>query len=286
LSAAFASIRRRAAASVAPPQRCRDPSQAVARAALPCVYARWVIVLSSGLKFPEPDNSEALRLAAVIRALGDGARIEAAAQLAPLVGRTTVTHRIEKLPTLSSAPPRGTGRKSENPHEDKQAEIFVRDGFACRYCCRLTIPPQLLRLIAFAFQDEYPYHANWKEVTTPRAYWDISTSLDHKRPVSSFAHGDDVQDPSNLRTVCARCQYQKRARSLDQLGWDDFPAASGWTGLVDAYERCWVELQRPNGDYHRHWRKAFAATVAKAPDRWSELRGGSIGPDGSIGAPV
>ena len=75
-----------------------------------------MLEVPSGLQFPEPDNDEALRLAAVIRALVAGAHNEATAHLAPLSGRTRDTHPLEQRPRLAGVKrARGTGLLTSSP---------------------------------------------------------------------------------------------------------------------------------------------------------------------------
>ncbi len=137
--------------------------------------------------------------------------------------------------------------------------VYVRDGLTCVYCGRWTIPTQLLRLISHAFPATFPYHPNWKMDIAPRAYWDISTSLDHIRAVSM---GGDWQDPANLATACARCQYQKGNLPLEILGWEVRRDRPGWSRLIDQYATLWERPGRPHEREHTTWIRAFDAARA------------------------
>jgi 5-methylcytosine-specific restriction endonuclease McrA len=128
------------------------------------------------------------------------------------------------------------GRPNPQPAPPVTAQVYARDGFTCRYCRRRTIPTQLLRLISTAFPVEFPFHPNWAMATTPRAYWDISTSLDHVQAVST---GGDWQALANLVTACARCQYQKSNLPLSALGWTIRDSDRTWDGLISSYDALW-----------------------------------------------
>ena len=169
------------------------------------------------LVLPEPDNGVVLRLSKVPNLLVRGDRPAARLQLEPLIGVTCVTQPIVKSPACEQgAWPAGLGTLTRSPPTQTIATVYVRDRFTCRYCARRTLPTQTLRLISAAFPHEFPFHPNWRRDVAPRAYWDISTSVDHVRAV---ALGGDVKDPANLATACARCQYQKSSRPLEILGW-------------------------------------------------------------------
>jgi hypothetical protein len=200
----------------------------------------------------------------VVRALAHGERDRAAAELADLAGVTIRTHPIEPMPTLPRKGwPSATHGKTRNPSVPVIATIYFRDRFTCVYCGRWTIPTQLLRLVSHAFPDKFPYHPNWKMDIAPRAYWDISTSLDHVHAVSM---GGDYQDPSNLATVCARCQYQKGNLPLETLGWSVRRELAGWSGLIEEYAPLWERLGRPDPREHTAWMRAFDAARASAPE--------------------
>jgi 5-methylcytosine-specific restriction endonuclease McrA len=225
------------------------------------LHLGWV-TSPAPLVFPAPDDAVAEQLGRVVRALAAGEHEPAAAELATLAGVTRRTHPIDPMPALPrDGWPKGTHGKTHNPPAPAMAAIFVRDGFTCVYCRRRTIPPQVLRLISRAFPEQFPYHPNWKSDIAPRAYWDISTTLDHVHAVSM---GGDYQDPANLVTACYRCQDQKNNLSLEILGWSVRRDGDGWSGLIEAYEPLWERLGRPDRAEHSKWIRAFreAATAA------------------------
>jgi 5-methylcytosine-specific restriction endonuclease McrA len=209
--------------------------------------------------FPEHENSIAIRIREVTASLARGDRSTAAAFLEPLVGITCRSDPIVPAPVLSrSGWPAGSGAKTRNPPPLVIARVYHRDNFTCRYCGRWTVPTQILRLVSAAFPDEFPYHPNWRMDITPRVYWDISTSIDHIHAVST---GGSWQDPANLATACARCQYQKSNLPLEILGWQLRPAQvdhSDWDGLVGCYETLWDAVGRPDERAHLAWTRAFA----------------------------
>lgn len=218
----------------------------------------------AALVFPEPDNTVVEQIGRVVRALAQGETRGAAAELANLAGVTSRTHPIEPMPTLPRQGwPKATHGQTRNPAVPVIARIYVRDRFTCVYCRRWTIPTQLLRLVSHAFPTEFPYHPNWKMDIAPRAYWDVSTSLDHVRAVSM---GGDYQNPSNLATACARCQYQKGNLSLETLGWSVHRDSPGWSGRIDAYAPLWERLGRPDPREHTMWIRAFDAARAASSE--------------------
>jgi hypothetical protein len=210
---------------------------------------------SPPVQIPEPDNAVAQRLARVVGSLADGDHEQAARHLEPLVGVTCRTSLIDPMPMLPRDHwPQGQGAKTRNPPIPVIAVVYLRDGFACLYCGRWTVPPQILRLISCAFPQEFPYHRNWRMDIAPRAYWDISTSIDHVHAVST---GGDWQDPSNLATACARCQYQKSNLPIEALGWTIRRDHGTWDGLTSEYEALWDQLGRPEEREHAPWIRSF-----------------------------
>lgn len=213
------------------------------------------------LELPEPDNSVALRLSTVVTFLVQDDQAAARTQLQPLIGVTCATHPIVKMPVREPGIwPAGSGVLTRSPARQTIAAVYDRDSFTCRYCQRLTIPTQILRLISAAFPQEFPFHPNWRHDITPRAYWDISTSIDH---IHAVALGGEIQDPANLATACARCQYQKSSWPLEAIGWTLRPPAhpGSWDGLTNSYAALWEVTGRPNERHHASWIRAFSTSV-------------------------
>lgn len=215
------------------------------------------------LTIPEPENAVADQLARVVRALVAGESDRAAAELSSLAGVTARTHPIESMPTLPrEGRPKSTHGQTRNPSIGVIARVYVRDGFTCGWCGRRTIPTQVLRLVSHAFPEQFPYHNAWKMDIAPRAYWDISTSLDHVHAVSM---GGDYQAPTNLVTACARCQYQKSNLPVEALGWTLRSDSDRWSGLVDEYAALWEQVGKPDTAEHSKWVRAFAAALNAEP---------------------
>jgi 5-methylcytosine-specific restriction endonuclease McrA len=196
-------------------------------------------------------------LAKVVTYLADGDKERAAGALEPLRGITRVTHPIELAPALPRGQrPVGNGQKTRNPSPTAIARVFVRDGFTCVYCGRQTVPTQVLRLVSAAFPEAFPFQKNWQRAIAPRAYWDISTSLDHIHAVST---GGDWQAVENLATACYRCQEQKNHASVEALGWHVQRATTEWDGLTGLYPTVYEKLGQPQPNVHGPWLRAFAA---------------------------
>lgn len=184
---------------------------------------------------PPPSDDVAERIRRTVGRLLDGEDDAAATELEPIAGLTIESHPIDPMPSW----PRGrwlpgVGDFTRNPPTAVSARVYVRDHFTCCYCGRKTIPPGIMRLLSLPFPVAFPHHPNWKKSECHRAYWDISTSVDH---IQAVARGGNWQDMENLATACSRCQYQKSNLRLDVLGWRVVPPAWGeWDGLVDLYE--------------------------------------------------
>jgi len=213
------------------------------------------------VEIPEPGNEVVIRLRDVVTCLVRGDRCAASAQLALLAGITCVTHPIGKMPVRGRGySPIGSGALTQTPPRRIIAMVYLRDSFTCRYCGRWTVPTQILRLISVALPVEFPFHPRWRRDIAPRAYWDISTSVDHVNAVST---GGDRQDPANLATACARCQYQKSSLPLEALGWElRAPVKLGaWDGMMSEYPALWEATGRPDERHHKSWIRAFSRAL-------------------------
>jgi len=135
-----------------------------------------------------------------------------------------------------------------------QASVMQRDGFACRYCERRTVPPVVLRVFAVLFPTEFPYHPNWRRDSTHVAFWQIASSVDH---LVAGTEGGLWTDPDNLVNACWTCNIRKSNLSLDDLGWSLRPLRSGWDGLTRLYPGLWAAAGSPDPSSHRPWLRAF-----------------------------
>jgi 5-methylcytosine-specific restriction endonuclease McrA len=208
------------------------------------------------LEIPLPVNDDVERIARVVDALIESDDAAAEAELAPIAGLTRTTKPIERMPFLArnaQAPRLRT--KTKNPVRRVIAGVFVRDGFTCSYCGRRTIPPNVLRVLSARFDEAFPWSKNWKPAH--RAYWDISTSLDH---VTAVSQGGAWNEIANLATTCYRCQEQKG----NLTGWPISRPSSDWDGLTKSYEALWMTVQPTDGD-HQAWIRAFRGA-------WDELK--------------
>jgi hypothetical protein len=168
------------------------------------------------------------------------------------------------------------GGAHPQPPISVMAEVYLRDGFACVYCSRWTIPTQILRLISTAFPRQFPYHPNWPKATTPRVYWDISTSIDHVHAVST---GGAWEAPGNLATACARCQYQKSNLPLSALGWAIRDGHPSWDGLTHTYDALWNALGRPAARAPPSVAARVRRLARKPVSPADTGRGAKVGPD-------
>jgi hypothetical protein len=135
------------------------------------------------------------------------------------------------------------------------AEIYVRDGFRCRYCGRRTIPTVIMELLGGIYPEVFPFHRNWKGGRTHPAIISRSPVLDHVVPGSQ---GGAWSAKQNLVTACWPCNAVKGDLSLRQLGWTVRPIQEGgWDGLVSCYVQLWAAAGRPNPQLHATWLKAF-----------------------------
>jgi hypothetical protein len=186
------------------------------------------------------DDVEVVALA--VRALVAGNEAEARAALAPIIGQTIVTRPVEAAPQRPGRYPAATGSQTRSPAKSVHAVVFTRDRFTCVYCLRRTIVLPVLGLLSDLLPIEFPWHPNWKRDITHRFFWDLSTTLDHVDAVST---GGDWQGDLNLATACARCQYQKRNRSLGDLGWEIRRPTAEWDGLTTLLPQLWQRAGRP-----------------------------------------
>jgi 5-methylcytosine-specific restriction endonuclease McrA len=208
---------------------------------------------------PPPDDNAVHVLGRVVAAIADGRDGDAATELVPIAGQTLLTQPVDRMPALADASqPRVTGARTRTPGPAIVAPIYVRDHFLCVYCGRRTVLNPIMRLVSKKFPDQFPFHPHWKKEVGHRLYWDISTTVDH---VDAVSVGGSWNFPENLVTACARCQYQKRNRSLESLGWQRQRVSGGWDGLAAYLEPLWERLHRPRGDY-REWLRALRVAIS------------------------
>jgi len=159
----------------------------------------------------------------------------------------------ESMSTIAYQPPPVIPRRT--PSVRRLAEIYDRDRYQCRYCGAKTVLIPVMRLIATAYPQEFPYHRHGKAGETHPAFDFSSASLDHVIPVT---RGEDALDHDNIVTACWVCNRVKGNFPLDVLRWTlRDPADDTWRGLADLYPPLWDALGRPElGPNERAWLSA------------------------------
>ena len=116
--------------------------------------------------------------------------------------------------------------------KQKQAEMFLRDNFTCRYCGTKAIFKGALRMISESLPQSFPFHPNWKVSESHMSYWWLTSSVDHLVPVARG--GSNKLD--NLVTACYRCNDMKPQWLTEEIGWELLePSQEEWDGLVHVF---------------------------------------------------
>ena len=114
----------------------------------------------------------------------------------------------------------------------QQVELFLRDNFTCRYCGKHTIFIGTLRAVNALLPNDFPYHPHWKWNDTHPAFWELTASCDHLKPV---ARGG-TNNIDNLVTACYKCNSIKTNWTLEELRWElHEPTNDSWDGLVGIF---------------------------------------------------
>ena len=133
----------------------------------------------------------------------------------------------------------------------RQAGVYKRDNYTCRFCSRRTVAPIMLRLVGELFPETFGYHPNWKTNATDISFLILSTSLEHLLPVTRGGSNE----PTNLRTACAMCNYTKSNYTLAELGWTDLRSSGeywdGFTGMFPALAKKFNKTQGVYGSWLR-----------------------------------
>lgn len=133
---------------------------------------------------------------------------------------------------------------------EAQLRVFVRDGFACRYCGLEVVFVPVLRLLSARFPGALPHDPHWKMSQCHMVYWRHGASCDHIVPVARG--GSSCED--NLVTSCYMCNSMKQNWLLEELRWQAFsPATSDWDGFVGIYPRLCEVIEAGTESYHRRW---------------------------------
>tara|TARA_B100001146_G_C15970704_1_gene344018 strand:- start:37 stop:633 length:597 start_codon:yes stop_codon:yes gene_type:complete len=120
--------------------------------------------------------------------------------------------------------------KGRNYKEVKKTELFRRDGFIDRYSGDKLVYPPVLKILSNLFKKDFPYQKHWKMSETHIAWWELTPTVDHVKPVAR--EGDN--DEKNL--VCTS-QLRNSAKSnwtIDELGWELQPEGDNknWDGMM------------------------------------------------------
>jgi|TARA_B100001964_G_scaffold188594_1_gene209969 hypothetical protein len=147
-------------------------------------------------------------------------------------GQMSGTHRAR---ALSVSPPTKLpkdeldGRRSPRKF---QKEVFIRDGYRCRYCGNRVVCPDTLK--RFIRDLSHPHlkkgDTNLSTSGIIHAVWPMA---DHVVP---WSYGGRTA-PENLVTSCFPCNYGKANFTIEQLGIESpfrrEPMVDEWTGLVE-----------------------------------------------------
>ena len=120
--------------------------------------------------------------------------------------------------------------KGRNYKEVKKTELFRRDRFIDRYSGDKLVYPPVLKILSNLFKKDFPYQKHWKMSETHIAWWELTPTVDHVKPVAR--EGDN--DEKNL--VCTS-QLRNSAKSnwtIDELGWELQPEGDNknWDGMM------------------------------------------------------
>jgi hypothetical protein len=131
---------------------------------------------------------------------------------------------------LRSVPkPAVTRVKERMPSAAEILELYIRDGWRCRYCGCRVIYGRARDVLRKAFPDEVHWPASGQ---SHGGFLALTATPDHVVP---HARGGD-NSPGNLVTTCWPCNFGMEHDSLDELGLSDPrlrpPVVDGWDGLT------------------------------------------------------
>ena len=154
------------------------------------------------------------------------------------------------------------GRKSNARHggRTRSCAFFAVTDFA------IVIPDnawssQALYVCSMGLGDVFPNHPNWKMSETHRAFWELSPTVDHIRPLAR--DGRDTED--DLVTTSQLTNSAKANWLVEELGWALRPVPPSddpWYGLVGWFEAM-VEQEGPwrSESAIQTWRWALHASA-------------------------
>lgn len=135
-------------------------------------------------------------------------------------------HRQTRRPIVL---PKGERDKIRMPSEKVQEDIFMRDGWRCRFCCVKVVSKKARSVLVKRFPNET--HWGPKEFLRHSALYSMTASLDHVLPHSRGG----TNDPENLVTACYCCQFGRGEWTLEESELLDprnfVPVVDAWDGL-------------------------------------------------------
>lgn len=144
--------------------------------------------------------------------------------------------------------------------DEQKLQVWLADGFRCRYTGELLFLPQFLRAVGLLWPRTVPWQRNGKAQHTHEANWTHMASLEHVEPNSV---GGAESEENWITTSMGRNQVRSRY-PLEHLGWRILPrepladwdgGCQAFVGLVERYPQIltdsgsndlarWAELVR------------------------------------------
>lgn len=144
-----------------------------------------------------------------------------------IVGKLSYdVHRQTRRPDVL---PKEKRHPTRMPTAKVQEEIFVRDGWRCRFCGVKVISKEARSILVNTFPNET--HWGQKEFTRHSALYSMAVSLDHVEPHSRGG----TNEISNFVTACYCCQFGRGEWTLEESELIDprtvEPVVDEWDGL-------------------------------------------------------
>lgn len=140
-------------------------------------------------------------------------------------------HRQTRRPIVLSKEDRHPTRM---PTQKAQEEIFIRDGWRCRFCGIKVISKKSRSILVKEFPDET--HWGPKEFERHSALYSMAVSLDHVEPHSRGG----PNETSNFVTACYCCQFGRGEWTIEESELLDprtfKPISDEWDGLSRLHE--------------------------------------------------
>lgn len=170
------------------------------------------------------------------------------------------TSLLAEYPCVSASTPRKAWPLQ------RAVQVFVRDGFTCRYSGDRLVFPGTLRALAILLPDAFPYQLHWKQSATHPAFYELSPTIDHIVPV---ARGG-ADDEGNVVTTSMLRNSAKANWLLEELRWppDRAPIVSGWDGLLGWFSSMYSshDALRSDAAVRRWYRAASQAGLIVTAD--------------------